>query len=85
VESRHPLAEMTMRDTDEFIPNDFALGGPHQPVAVLSGPNGSGKSVLIKQLGLIVVMAHIGSFVPARRATIGIVDRLFSKIRARDT
>ncbi|KAA0175426.1 hypothetical protein FNF27_03126 [Cafeteria roenbergensis] len=82
---RHPLAEMSLRDGDEFIPNTIVLGGSDPPIILLSGPNGSGKSVLLKQLGLIVVLAQIGSFVPAREATIGIVDRLFSKIRARDT
>ncbi len=76
---------MSLRDGDEFIPNTIVLGGSDPPIILLSGPNGSGKSVLLKQLGLIVVLAQIGSFVPAREATIGIVDRLFSKIRARDT
>ena len=80
--SRHPVVERMMpRET--FIPNDVTLdeGGR---VALLTGPNMAGKSTLLRQVGLCVVLAQIGSFVPCRRARIGVVDRLFTRVGASD-
>jgi DNA mismatch repair protein MutS len=80
--SRHPVVERMMpRET--FIPNDVRLdeGGR---VIILTGPNMAGKSTLLRQVGLCVLLAQIGSFVPARRAVIGVVDRLFTRVGASD-
>jgi DNA mismatch repair protein MutS len=80
--SRHPVVERMMpRET--FIPNDVRLdeGGR---VIILTGPNMAGKSTLLRQVGLCVLLAQIGSFVPARRAMIGVVDRLFTRVGASD-
>lgn len=81
---RHPLQELC-DDLGTFIPNDAELGGDDSHVLLLSGANGSGKSVYLKQVGLIVFLAHIGSFVPADEATIGLTDQIFSRIYSRET
>lgn len=86
LQSRHPLAELSVTDDATFVPNDFSIGNDEAgAIAIISGANGSGKSVLLKQVGLIALMAHMGSFVPAKAATIGIVDRIFSRIKGSDT
>jgi DNA mismatch repair protein MutS len=80
--SRHPVVERMMpRET--FIPNDVRLDESGR-VIVLTGPNMAGKSTLLRQVGLCVLLAQIGSFVPARRARIGVVDRLFTRVGAAD-
>ncbi|HET8712822.1 MAG TPA: DNA mismatch repair protein MutS [Gemmatimonadales bacterium] len=80
--SRHPVVERMMaRET--FIPNDVRLDEAGR-VILLTGPNMAGKSTLLRQVGLCVVLAQIGSFVPCRRATIGVVDRLFTRVGASD-
>src|SRR5467141_4126336 len=80
--SRHPVVERMMpRET--FIPNDVMLDEAGR-VVLLTGPNMAGKSTLLRQVGLCVVLAQIGSFVPCRRATIGVVDRLFTRVGASD-
>ncbi|HTI06171.1 MAG TPA: DNA mismatch repair protein MutS [Gemmatimonadales bacterium] len=80
--SRHPVVERMMpRET--FIPNDVVLDDAGR-VILLTGPNMAGKSTLLRQVGLAVVLAQIGSFVPCRRATIGVVDRLFTRVGASD-
>ena len=80
--SRHPVVERTMpRET--FIPNDVRLDAARQ-VMILTGPNMAGKSTVLRQVGLAVLMAQSGSFVPARAATIGIADRLFTRVGASD-
>ena len=80
--SRHPVVERMMaRET--FIPNDALLDEAGR-VILLTGPNMAGKSTLLRQVGLCVVLAQIGSFVPCRRATIGVVDRLFTRVGASD-
>jgi len=80
--SRHPVVERMMpRET--FIPNDVVLDEAGR-VVLLTGPNMAGKSTLLRQVGLCVVLAQIGSFVPCRRATIGVVDRLFTRVGASD-
>jgi len=80
--SRHPVVERTM-PRESFIPNDVRLDAARQ-VMILTGPNMSGKSTILRQVGLTVLMAQSGSFVPARAATIGIADRLFTRVGASD-
>ncbi len=79
---RHPVVERMM-PRDKFIPNDVTLTDDAR-VIILTGPNMAGKSTVLRQIGLIVLMAQIGSFVPARSAEIGVVDRLFTRVGASD-
>jgi DNA mismatch repair protein MutS len=82
---RHPVVELTMRQ-EPFVPNDVQLSGPkgEERLLIITGPNMSGKSTYIRQVALLVLMAQIGSFVPADQATIGLVDRIFTRIGAQD-
>ena len=80
--SRHPVVERMMA-REAFIPNDVTLDEAGR-VVLLTGPNMAGKSTLLRQVGLCVVLAQIGSFVPCRRAKIGVVDRLFTRVGASD-
>ena len=82
VGGRHPVVERMM-PREQFIPNDVRLT-PGERVIILTGPNMAGKSTILRQVGLIVLMAQCGSFVPAARATIGVVDRLFTRVGASD-
>jgi DNA mismatch repair protein MutS len=82
-EGRHPVVERTLRD-ELFVPNDAHLDSRDAQVIILTGPNMAGKSVYIKQVALIVLLAQIGSFVPAEEAHIGIVDRIFTRVGAQD-
>ncbi len=82
-EGRHPVVEK-MIDHDMFIPNDTRLDNNAHQIAVITGPNMAGKSTYMRQTALIVLMAQIGSFVPARKADIGIVDRIFTRVGASD-
>ncbi len=82
-DGRHPVVEVMLKDS-LFVPNDTNLGGRDQQVAIITGPNMAGKSTYMRQVALIVLMAQIGSFVPARSARIGIVDRVFTRIGASD-
>ncbi|MEO5904941.1 MAG: DNA mismatch repair protein MutS [Gemmatimonadaceae bacterium] len=82
VGGRHPVVERMMAK-EKFIPNDVRLPDDARMI-ILTGPNMSGKSTILRQIGLIVLMAQIGSFVPARSAKIGIVDRLFTRVGASD-
>lgn len=79
---RHPVVERMM-PRDKFIPNDVRLTADARLV-ILTGPNMAGKSTVLRQVGLIVLLAHIGSFVPATRARIGVVDRIFTRVGASD-
>jgi DNA mismatch repair protein MutS len=79
---RHPVVERMM-PREKFIPNDVSLTQDAR-IMILTGPNMAGKSTVLRQVGLIVLMAHIGSYVPATTATIGIVDRLFTRVGASD-
>jgi DNA mismatch repair protein MutS len=79
---RHPVVE-TMMPREEFIPNDVRLDHDHR-VMVLTGPNMAGKSTVLRQVGLLVLLAQVGSFVPAREARVGVVDRIFTRVGASD-
>ena len=80
---RHPVVEQTLKDIP-FVPNDVLLDDNLNRVAIVTGPNMAGKSTYMRQTALIILMAQIGSFVPARSATVGIVDRIFTRIGASD-
>ena len=82
VAGRHPVVELSLRE-GPFQPNDVRLS-PDEAILVITGPNMSGKSVFLRQVALITLMAQIGSFVPAERARIGLVDRIFTRIGAQD-
>ncbi|MGB9879337.1 MAG: DNA mismatch repair protein MutS, partial [Anaerolineae bacterium] len=79
---RHPVVELTLHE-EPFVPNDTHLS-PQEAILVITGPNMSGKSTYLRQVALIVLMAQIGSFVPAESAEIGIVDRIFTRVGAQD-
>ena len=81
-ESRHPVIERLM-PRESFIPNDVRFE-PSSRVQLVTGPNMAGKSTILRQIGLVVILAQIGSFVPARAASIGVVDRLFTRVGASD-
>lgn len=80
---RHPIVEQTM-GSDRFVRNDTYLSNGENQVTILTGPNMSGKSTYLRQVALIILMAQIGSFVPADAASIGIVDRIFTRIGAQE-
>ena len=82
-DGRHPVVEVVLKDA-LFVPNDTHLGGAEHQVSIITGPNMAGKSTYMRQVALIVLMAQIGSFVPARSAKIGLVDRVFTRIGASD-
>ena len=83
VDGRHPVVEVMLKDS-LFVPNDTELGAQDNQVSIITGPNMAGKSTYMRQVALIVLMAQMGSFVPARKATIGLVDRVFTRIGASD-
>ncbi|MGN1001660.1 MAG: DNA mismatch repair protein MutS [Oscillospiraceae bacterium] len=82
-EGRHPVVEVTRKDA-LFVPNDTLLNDSGDRVAIVTGPNMAGKSTYMRQTALITLMAQMGSFVPAKSASIGIVDRVFTRIGASD-
>ena len=81
IKGRHPIVERTLKRP--FIPNDLEIG-PARNMLIVTGPNMGGKSTYMRQTALIALLAHIGSFVPAERATIGPIDRIFTRIGAQD-
>lgn len=83
VEGRHPIAER-QRGVSLFIPNDIHLHARGPSLLLITGPNMAGKSTYVRQTALLTIMAQIGSFIPAKKATIGVVDRVFSRIGASD-
>jgi DNA mismatch repair protein MutS len=83
VAGRHPVVEVSRRETP-FVPNDAELATSDAQILLLTGPNMAGKSTYLRQVALIVLMAQIGSFVPAEAARIGLVDRIFTRIGAQD-
>jgi DNA mismatch repair protein MutS len=82
-EGRHPVLDQTL-PTGTFVPNDAVLGSEAGMLLLITGPNMAGKSVYIRQVALLTLMAHIGSFVPARQARIGLCDRIFTRVGASD-
>lgn len=80
---RHPVVEATMQD-ESFVPNDTHMDGDKQRMLIITGPNMAGKSTYMRQVALITLMAHIGSFVPAESARIPLVDRIFTRVGASD-
>ncbi len=82
-DGRHPVVE-AMRGSYAFIPNDTHMGARDDRVSIITGPNMAGKSTYMRQVALIVLLAQIGSFVPAKSARIGVVDRIFTRIGASD-
>ena len=83
-DGRHPVIETLMPIGEEYVPNDVQLDNDDQQIIIITGPNMSGKSALLRQTALIVLMAQMGSFVPARAAHIGIVDKIFTRVGASD-
>ena len=82
-DGRHPVLDQTLIE-EKFVPNDTELDGDKERLAIITGPNMAGKSTYIRQVALIVLMAQIGSFVPATSAQIGLVDRIFTRVGAND-
>ena len=82
-DGRHPVVEKVLTDS-LFVPNDTRLDGKQERVSIITGPNMAGKSTYMRQVALIVLMAQMGSFVPAKSARIGVVDKLFTRIGASD-
>jgi DNA mismatch repair protein MutS len=81
---RHPVVEDLLPLGENFIPNDLFLDNNKTQIAIITGPNMAGKSTYLRQIGLITIMAQIGSYIPADSATIGIVDKLFTRVGASD-
>ncbi len=82
-DGRHPVIEQ-LPDAGQFVPNDTLLDGQRNQIMLITGPNMAGKSTYIRQVALIAIMAHIGSFVPVRTAKIGLLDRVFTRVGAGD-
>ena len=83
-EGRHPVIEHQLQLGEQYIPNDVYLHPQEQQIIIITGPNMSGKSAILRQTALIVLMAQIGSFVPAQEAHIGMVDKIFTRVGASD-
>lgn len=83
-EGRHPVIERLMPIGETYIPNDIKLDDKSNQIIIITGPNMAGKSALLRQCGLITLLAQIGSFVPAKEATIGVVDKIFTRVGASD-
>ena len=84
IDGRHPVVEQILPPGEKFKPNDCVIDNKNDQIILLTGPNMAGKSVYLRQIGLIVLMAQIGSFVPAKSAKIGMVDRIFTRVGASD-
>lgn len=81
---RHPVIEQQLPVGESYIPNDVFLDNDSQQIMIITGPNMAGKSALLRQVALIVVMAQVGSFVPANKAEIGVIDKIFTRVGASD-
>lgn len=84
VEGRHPVIERNLPPGEDYIPNDVLLDDQNCQIIVITGPNMAGKSALLRQTALIVLMAQVGCFVPAKAAEIGIIDKIFTRVGASD-
>lgn len=83
-EGRHPVIEQQLPVGESYVPNDVYLDDATQQIIIITGPNMAGKSALLRQTALIVLMAQMGSFVPAKAATVGLVDKVFTRVGASD-
>ena len=83
VDGRHPVLEQTLIE-ERFVPNDTLLDNREQQILIITGPNMAGKSTYIRQVALLVLMAQVGSYIPAARATVGLVNRIFTRVGAND-
>ena len=83
-QGRHPVIETQLPLDERYVPNDIYLDNERQQIIIITGPNMAGKSALLRQTALIVLMAQIGCFVPAERAKIGLVDKIFTRVGASD-
>ncbi len=83
-DGRHPVVEKLLPVTEKFIPNNTYINANNNQIHLLTGPNMAGKSTYLRQVGLIIIMAQIGSYVPASKLNLGIVDRLFTRVGASD-
>jgi DNA mismatch repair protein MutS len=81
---RHPVVEKLLPHGESFVPNDLKLNNSQQQIGIITGPNMAGKSTYLRQIGLIVILAQMGSFVPAKEAVIGVVDKIFTRVGASD-
>ena len=84
IKGRHPVVERSLPVGEPFIPNDIRLDQQDEQIMIITGPNMAGKSIILRQTGLIVLLAQIGSYVPAERARIGLVDKIFTRVGASD-
>ncbi len=84
VEGRHPVIEKQLPPGESYVTNDVVLNRDEQQIIMITGPNMSGKSALLRQTALIVLLAQMGSFVPAKSATLGVVDKIFTRVGASD-
>lgn len=84
VGGRHPVIEQQLPIDDPFVPNDISLSNHEQQIMMITGPNMSGKSAILRQTALICIMAQMGSYVPADSATLGVIDKLFTRVGASD-
>lgn len=82
--SRHPVVEKLLPPGESFVPNDVHLNNKDQQILIITGPNMAGKSTYLRQVGLIVLLAQVGSFVPVSSAKIGLVDKIFTRVGASD-
>ena len=83
-QGRHPVIETQLPMGEEYVPNDILLDSEQQQIMIITGPNMAGKSALLRQTALIVLLAQVGSFVPAESARIGLVDKIFTRVGASD-
>ena len=83
-DGRHPVVEQLMPATERFVPNDLNIDANKNQIQLITGPNMAGKSTYLRQIGLLTIMAQIGSFIPAKSAKVGVVDKLFTRVGASD-
>jgi len=84
IEGRHPVIEAQLTHDNPYIPNDISISNDQNQILMITGPNMSGKSAILRQTALIVLLAQIGSFVPAQRVEMGLIDKIFTRVGASD-